>query len=266
MDQVSVMPVSAECFDMVKHFEGFRAVAYRDPVGILTIGYGHTRGVRPGDRVTDAQAVAMLRDDLAEAANAVRAAVTVPLTVGQFEALRSFTFNVGPGAKGKKDGFVRLASGKPSTMLRKMNTGDYEGAGREFERWVYGAVNSQKRILPGLVSRRAAEAALWRGEDWRVAAGLSASSPTPGGADMKPLTQSRTVRGGVAGTAIAGAAAAAAEVADLAGVAGEAGQQVQTVVGLLPPGWLPWVVAAVLAVTVGYMLYRRIDDHRQSQG
>jgi lysozyme len=139
------MQPSQNAIDLVKASEGLRLQTYRDSVGVPTIGYGHTRGVRPGMSITTAQAEQFLVDDLDEAADAVRKLVTVPLTQGQFDALCDFVFNLGAG---------RLAG---STLLRMLNLGDYGAAGAQLRFWIMaGGV-----ALPGLIKRRAAELALW---------------------------------------------------------------------------------------------------------
>jgi len=95
------------------------------------------------------------------AENLVQEHVKVALTQGQFDALVSILFNVGPGAKGEKDGIIFLASGRSSTLLRKLNAGDYAGAADEFRKWCHGAGNT---LLEGLVTRRARERALFLGD------------------------------------------------------------------------------------------------------
>src|SRR5574337_412189 len=114
------MQPSQAAIDLIKAAEGLRLTAYRDSVGVLTIGYGSTGGIKPGQTITPEQAEAMLVDDLDEAAEAVRQLVTVPLTQGQFDALCSFVFNLGAG---------RL---RDSTLLRLLNQGKYgEASNRE---------------------------------------------------------------------------------------------------------------------------------------
>jgi len=127
---------------MIKDSEALRLTAYLPtPNDRWTIGWGHTSNVSEGMTITEAQAEAFLRDDLAWAENAVNSKVTVGLTQHHFDALVSFVFNIGAGA---------FAS---STLLRKLNAGDYEGAANEFPRW-----NKQAgKVLGGLVTRRAAE-------------------------------------------------------------------------------------------------------------
>jgi lysozyme len=137
---------SQACVDLVKRAEGFRSRTYVCPAGKLTIGYGTTRGVRPGMVVTEAEATRLLVRDLDDAAGDVLRLVKIPLTPGQFDALVSFVFNVGGTS------FAR------STMLRLLNAGDVEGAAAQFSRWVY----AKGKKLAGLAERRRQEEALFR--------------------------------------------------------------------------------------------------------
>jgi len=136
---------------LIKEFEGLRLNAYLDPVGIPTIGYGTIRypdgsKVRMGDRITEAQAEDYLLDHVESSVVAkIDPLIQVPLTENQYNALVSFVYNVGIGA------FQR------STMLRKLNSGDYIGAAFEFPRWKLAG----GKILAGLVRRRKAERALF---------------------------------------------------------------------------------------------------------
>lgn len=139
------MRPSEACYSLIRQFEGMLLNAYADPGGIWTIGYGHTKGVREGMHCSLAQANVWLEYDAAEAAEAVNRLVTADLTQHQFDALTDFVFNLGSSAL------------EASTLLRKLNAGDYEGAADEFPRWVYD--NHVK--LPGLVKRREAERALF---------------------------------------------------------------------------------------------------------
>lgn len=143
--RVEARRLSPEGLALVKRFEGLCLSAYRDAVGVWTIGYGSTRGVQGGMVITEVEAEARLRRDLEEAEQWVELLCEVPLTQGQFDAMVSFTFNLGPGALGK------------STLLKKVNAGDYAGASFEFGRWV----KAGGEVLPGLVRRRAAERALF---------------------------------------------------------------------------------------------------------
>ncbi|ERK18600.1 Mur1 [Pantoea sp. AS-PWVM4] len=135
------MKTSNAGMELIKRSEGLELKAYRDSVGVLTIGYGHTFGVKPDDVVTPLQAEKFLRDDLSVAELTVNTSVKVKITQGQFDAMVSFVFNLGAG------NFVK------STLLRKLNAGDYKGAAAEFGKWTFAG----KKELPGLVRRRAAE-------------------------------------------------------------------------------------------------------------
>lgn len=161
--------INARGLNLVKRWEGVmdgdpstvNLDPYLDPVGIWTIGWGHAivdpktgqfiRG-KPGRErafalypggLTVAQAEDLLKADLLDASRDVLARVKVPLTDNQFSALVSFEFNTG--------------ALKTTTLLKKLNAGDYAGAAEQFGRWVYGTVEGTKMRLPGLVARRAAE-------------------------------------------------------------------------------------------------------------
>lgn len=132
--------------ELIKEFEGLRLEAYLCPADVWTIGYGHTEGVSQGDRITQAGADIFLEIDMRWVVDAVLRNVTVEINNNQTAALYSFIYNVGAGAFGK------------STLLRKLNKADYEGAANEFKRWNKGG----GRVLNGLVRRRKAEEALFR--------------------------------------------------------------------------------------------------------
>lgn len=148
--------ISSDGLTIIKHFEGRELRAYQDSVGVWTIGYGHTSAagpprVTPGMTITEQQAEDILRQDLELFETGVRDLVKVAINQDQFAALVSFAFNVGLGA---------LAE---STLLRKLNSGDYQGAANEFPRWV----KAGGQTLPGLVRRRDAERALFLSENYR---------------------------------------------------------------------------------------------------
>lgn len=136
---------------LIQEFEGCVLHAYPDPGSggaPWTIGYGHTAGVRPGDTCTREQALAWLREDLQWAEGAVNHLVTVPLAQHEFDALVSFTFNLGQGA---------LAQ---STLLRLLNACTVHSVvAQQFDRWINGPGGP----MPGLVRRRAAERAMFEG-------------------------------------------------------------------------------------------------------
>ncbi|MEL6383811.1 MAG: lysozyme [Cyanobacteria bacterium J06626_18] len=147
--------INSDGLRIVKEFEGLELRAYQDSVGVWTIGYGHTAAagapdVYPGQTITEAQAEEILRRDLRKFEGGVRDVVKVPLTSDQFAALVSFSFNVGVGALSN------------STLLRKLNARDYQGAANEFPRWV----KAGGQTLQGLVRRRDAERALFLSQDY----------------------------------------------------------------------------------------------------
>jgi len=126
----------------IKEKEGLRLEAYRCSAGVLTIGYGHTAGVVPGMKIDLMQAEKFFADDLEKKAEAVvNRLVKVSLSQGQYDALVSFTFNLGAGNLMK------------STLLKLLNAGDYSGAAKQFERWN----KSGGKVTAGLVKRRAEE-------------------------------------------------------------------------------------------------------------
>jgi len=147
------MKISQEGVNLIKHFEGCRLEAYKCPAGVWTIGYGHTKGVKEGDEIEQEAAEAFLIEDLEAFEQAVARLVKVPLTQQQFDALVSFTFNLGAG---------NLAA---STLLRKLNNYQYAEVPEQMMRWV----KAGGQVLDGLVRRRAAEAALFQNKDWREA-------------------------------------------------------------------------------------------------
>jgi lysozyme len=140
--------INAAGLALIKEFEGCCLTAYPDPgtgAQPWTIGYGHTNGVRPGETITQEQAEQYLQNDLVEFQVGVNNLVARDLTPNQFAALVSFAYNLGLGAL------------EGSTLLAYVNAGDFTAAQGEFEKWVFAG----GKILPGLVRRRAAEAALF---------------------------------------------------------------------------------------------------------
>ena len=133
--------------EIIKMFEGFRSEPYLCPANVATIGFGSTRGI-DGNRVTLGhsainrdEAEEMLAHDLQNVEKSVGRLIRVALTQNQFDAIVSFTYNLGSG---------RLQS---STLRSKLNREDYEGAADEFPKWV----KAGGRVLPGLVKRRVVE-------------------------------------------------------------------------------------------------------------
>ena len=139
------MKVSQECVNLVKFFEGFEAKAYLCPANVWTIGYGRTRNVKEGDMINELQAERDLLEELEEFGHQVLNTVQVPLKQNEFDALTSWTYNLGVG---------NLQS---STLLKKLNSGDKNSVPSEMLRWNKAA----GKVLAGLTRRREAEAKLW---------------------------------------------------------------------------------------------------------
>jgi lysozyme len=140
------METSENGISLIKGFEGFSSKPYPDVAGFLTIGYGHK--INPGElfaEITEDQGEALLRTDLRSTEVAVNELVSVSLTQNQFDALVSFTFNLGRG---------RLAE---STLLKLLNSGNYDGAAGQFERWAFVGLTKNA----ALVRRRQAEQTLF---------------------------------------------------------------------------------------------------------
>ncbi len=142
-----MMQTSEAGIALIAEFEGFVAMPYICAGGHLTIGYGHV--IAPHEQfdapITRLDARALLMQDVAVAERAVLRYIHAPLTQGQFDALVSFTFNLGAGALQR------------STLRRVINRGDYTSAPHQLRRWVF----AEGRKLRGLVRRREAEVGLW---------------------------------------------------------------------------------------------------------
>lgn len=152
------MKMNDEGRNLIRQFEGCRTRAYRDAVGVWTVGYGHTSmagspSVAAATRVTRARAEAILDRDLERFCGEVASLIRTPLNDNQFSALVCFAFNVGVG------------NFRKSSVLAAVNGGDLASVPRRLALWV----KAGGRMLPGLVKRRAAEAALFmaaeEGED-----------------------------------------------------------------------------------------------------
>jgi lysozyme len=196
------MKMTDEGLELIKAFEGFRSRAYRDPVGVWTIGYGHTSmaglpEVRAGMMVSEAEAAEILRCDVEMFARGVRQRLTRKVSDTQFSALVSFAYNVGLGALAK------------SSVLRAVNAGDFEAVPRRLALWT----KAGGRTLPGLVRRRAAEAALFVSGEGLVEARV------PQVPRAKPVVESKTIWAAVAAVVLALLQVALKGAAVVAGVA-----------------------------------------------
>jgi lysozyme len=153
------MQLSDQGVEFIARFEGFSATLYDDPAGHCTIGYGHLvhTGACNGSEperfkrgITKKQGLRLLRKDAASAAGTVGDKVTVPLNQEQFDALVDFVFNLGAG------------NFSSSTLLKKLNQGQYSEVPSELDRWVFAG----GKVLPGLVKRRKAEGTLFSTGDY----------------------------------------------------------------------------------------------------
>jgi RHS repeat-associated protein len=150
----STFTLSPQGLQLIAGFESFSPTVYVDAAGYDTVGFGHR--LLSGEQATYAsgitrdQGVELLKSDSRVAQSAVRSAVTAPLNQFEYDALVSFTFNVGGGNL------------KTSTLLKLLNQSDYEGAANEFPKWT----RAGNRVLRGLQERRRKERILFRGESW----------------------------------------------------------------------------------------------------
>lgn len=138
------MKLSQRGIDLIKQFEGYSSKAYPDPAtggAPWTIGYGTTKGVKPGMVITAQQAEKMLRDDVAKFESGVSSLINAPTTQGQFDAMVSLAYNIGLGNFGK------------STLLKKHNSRCYTCAADQFRVWN----RANGKVMNGLTKRRAAE-------------------------------------------------------------------------------------------------------------
>ena len=144
------MKCSQEGLALIKKFEGCRLESYRCSANVLTIGYGHTAGVKEGDVISQPEADKLLEEDIAKFEDYVNDNVIVELNQGQFDALVAWTFNLGPGNL------------RESTMLKKLNNQEYESVPFEMRRWN----KAGGKTLDGLIRRREAESLLFESKEW----------------------------------------------------------------------------------------------------
>ena len=145
-----VSNISASGIDFIAGYEHFSESIYIDPCGNPTIGYGHL--IRPGENYTTIntqEATQLLSNDVEKAVNVVNKYVKVPLSQNQFDAMTSFTFNVGVGNLLK------------SSLLRNVNSGDNSVINASFLKWNKGLIKGKYTTLPGLTGRRQAESNLF---------------------------------------------------------------------------------------------------------
>lgn len=147
------MSPSDALLDFLKGWESLRLKAYLDAVQVPTIGYGRTAGVRMGDTCTAEQADKWLREEVDETWHAIDHGIHQTLAQHEMDACTALSFNIGVGA------FLS------STLLSRLNNGDFGSAADQFLKWCKGG--RPLRTIPGLAKRRAAERAMFLNADYR---------------------------------------------------------------------------------------------------
>lgn len=139
------MKASQILIEKIKEFEGLRLKAYKDSVGVLTIGYGHTKNVKSGMTITQQTAKMFLKQDLEPLERSITE-LGICTTQGQFDAIIDFCFNLGLTKFKGSTLYKYIKAKKAETMIQ-----------RQFRAWVYAG----GKVLPGLVKRRDWEAKRW---------------------------------------------------------------------------------------------------------
>lgn len=234
------LKMSAAGRKLLCEFEGFKAQAYRDPVGILTIGYGFTDNVKIGDVITQEQANIRLKNELIEYEQAVLLACKIAPNQHQFDALVSFAWNVGTA------GMAR------SSVIKAHNRGDYQSAARAFALWN----KAGGRVFAGLTRRRAAEAALYLKPEFEEATVQAYTLPAMPQAiePEREMSESGITRAGVA----AGGTAAVATVAETVRTVADIKHSAATLQDWLLPILL--IVIVALAVYIVWQRYKQRKD------
>lgn len=244
-----MMKLSDRGLAMIREFEGYHrrlpdgnCIAYRCPAGVWTIGHGVTVGVKAGMIWTPKQAEEALQKELEGHELAVLRFVKVDLNQNQFDALVSFAYNCGNGALEK------------STLLKKLNRGDFPGAQAEFMKWNKGG----GRVLRGLSIRRAKEAALFaeRVEE-------QPGDPLPQAIDepvepMKPTTKA-AIASAATGTGTAVVASPPAAVTDTVANVGAWQNIGKTAIEASTLAWSkPWLLVVAVTLGLGVMFWSDI--------
>ena len=217
-----------EGLELLKSFEGLELRAYRDSVGVLTIGYGHTSMagppvVKPGMRITKDKAEAILKRDLKKYEDAVRNALKVPVTQEMFDAMVSLCYNIGPA------GFRR------SSVLKFTNRRLFDQADDKFLLWN----KAGGRVLRGLTRRRHAEAELYRKGTEAMSVHADATNVMPDVPRGKSSLQSTTNLAAGA-SAIAGVTAAGRQIAEDTGSMLSAAPWAVTILVIVGATWWVW--------------------------
>lgn len=238
--------VSAEGRALIEQFEGLSLTAYLCPAGKWTIGYGHTDGVKPGDKITKAHADTLLKVDLIAFGDGVADALgACEASRHEFDAMVSLAFNVG------------LAGFRGSTVLRLHRQNDRQGAARAFGMWNKAIVNGKLQEVPGLTRRRAAETAFYLTPDAPNEKDMpQAVAPPP------TVVSSKTVIAG--GVTVAAGLGSVADQIDqiqpvikLIEVTGASLQSIMKLGGV--------ALSIIALVAAGYMLWRYLGKRRRGE-
>ncbi|TXH34396.1 MAG: lysozyme [Rhodospirillaceae bacterium] len=250
--EIAPVEIAPAGLAIIEEYEGCHLTAYLCPAGIPTIGYGHTGpDVTMQDvgrrSITKVAAEALLESDLRRVSDQVAGACRVSANANQHAAMVSLAFNIGIG------------NFRKSTVLNAHNRGDTQAAGRAFNLWTKATVRGRKGErarkveLPGLVSRRAREAALY----------LSAVRPEDRTAMPQGFIEEPPMRAspGVAGGGIAAGAGSLAATAEIARQVGDIGYAASPLVDLaLRVG--PVVLALAAVAAIGWVVYRQMRLRR----
>lgn len=237
-------PINNEGVLLLQDFESWADKAYLCPAGVWTIGWGFTKGVKPGDVMTRAEGDRRLAEELREFTDGVRRLLTREANENQLAAMVVFAFNVG------------LAGLARSTVLKAHNRGDFDAAARAFALWN----KAGGKVLRGLVRRRAAEAALYLKPVRieiplqplaRVDIPVEIDEPMPQLVDPeRSMSQSTIVRG----AGIAGGVSSLTLAAEGARAVGE----IKYSLG----DWLPYIALGVVVVAAGWIIWERLKQRR----
>lgn len=234
------MRTSARGVKLITDFEGFRANAYQDVVGVWTIGYGFTKGVQKGDRITREEADRRLREELDTYERGVTKACQIQPNQNQFDALVCFAFNVGVAGMSK------------SSVIKAHNREDYQAAARAFGLWN----KAGGKVWPGLTRRRTAEAALYLepmpDEVLEPVEGPIDEMPQRVD-EERPMTASTINRAG----AVAGGTAAVATVTETVRTVSDLKYSVASLGDWLVPGLL-----VITMLACGYLIYERVKQRK----
>ena len=231
---------------LLKKFEGCKLKAYRCPAGICTIGYGHTSAagspeVTDGMTITQKQCDDILRQDLVKYETAVTGLVKQPLTQHQFDVLVDFAYNAGVGAL------------KSSTLLKKVNAGDFDAVPAELMKWTKGG----GKVLPGLVRRRQAESAWWSaGDDHPVDAEDQRTEPDP--IPVRTMVESKQGNAAILTAGLGGLGAAK----EIAAQAQDASDTANQFMGLLHnPNFVIMAAIVCLGGAIWYWRSKNMEAH-----